>query len=85
MGGYRHVSGHTGTLRHGRVSLTGEEFPQQLSGTGRQLPEDFPMRGVMWAQYYFPPGFFEGLVVDEDERTLDLPLHAAPRTERCLW
>jgi hypothetical protein len=25
-----------------------EDFPQQLSGTGRQLPEDFIMRGLIW-------------------------------------
>ncbi|KIX09915.1 uncharacterized protein Z518_00996 [Rhinocladiella mackenziei CBS 650.93] len=61
------------------------EFPQQQSGTGRQLPEDFPMRGLIWASYYFPSDFFEGQVVDEDERTLELPSHAAPRAERCLW
>ena len=63
----------------------GADFPQPLSGTGRQLPEDFIMRGLVWAQHYFPAGFFEGQVVDEDERTLELPSHAAPRAERCLW
>ena len=62
-----------------------KEFPQQQSGTGRQLPEDFPMRGLVWAPYYFPSPFFAGQVVDEDERTLELPSHAAPRAERCLW
>jgi hypothetical protein len=65
--------------------VIGDDFPQQLSGTGRQLPEDFPMRGLIWAQYYYPAAFFQGQVVDEDERTLDLPSHAAPRAERCLW
>lgn len=63
----------------------GSAFPQPLSGTGRQLPEDFIMRGLLWARYYFPTGFFEGQVVDEDERTLELPSHAGPRAERCLW
>jgi hypothetical protein len=28
---------------------------------------------------------YEGQVVDEDERTLELPSHAAPRAERSLW
>ena len=65
--------------------VEGKDFPQQQSGTGRQLPEDFPMRGLVWAPYYFPSDFFEGQVVDEDERTLELPSHAAPRAERCLW
>ena len=63
----------------------GPAFPQPLSGTGRQLPEDFIMRGLVWANHYFPSGFFEGQVVDEDERSLELPSHAAPRAERCLW
>ncbi|EXJ83887.1 hypothetical protein A1O1_07516 [Capronia coronata CBS 617.96] len=62
-----------------------KEFPQHQSGTGRQLPEDFLIRGFEWAYYYFPADFFEGQVVDEDERTLELPSHAAPRAERCLW
>jgi hypothetical protein len=63
----------------------GTDFPQQMSGTGRQLPEDFIMRGLVWAQHYFPADFFGGQVVDEDERNLELPSHAAPRAERCLW
>jgi hypothetical protein len=66
-----------------RVESSG--FPQQQSGTGRQLPEDFLIRGLVWAPFYFPPDFFEGQVVDEDERTLELPSHAAPRAERCIW
>jgi Est1 DNA/RNA binding domain len=65
--------------------VEGSDFPQSLSGTGRQLPEDFVMRGLVWSPYYLPAGFFEGQVVDEDERTLELPSHAAPRTERCLY
>jgi hypothetical protein len=62
-----------------------EDFPQQLSGTGRQFPEDFVMRGLIWTQQYFPAQFFSGQIVDEDERNLELPSHAAPRAERCLW
>ncbi|KAL6240629.1 hypothetical protein RBB50_012456 [Rhinocladiella similis] len=61
-------------------------FPQQQSGTGRQLPEDFLMRGFKWShRHYYAPEFFEGQVTDEDDRTLELPSHAAPRAERCLW
>jgi Est1 DNA/RNA binding domain len=73
--------------RSGAVAsrFEGSAIPQPLSGTGRQLPEDFVMRGLVWAKHYFPPRFFEGHVVDEDERTLELPSHAAPRAERCLW
>lgn len=76
------------TLSRSGVSdnrIEANEFPQQQSGTGRQLPEDFLIRGLVWSSYYFPGDFFDGQVVDEDERTLEMPSHAAPRAERCLW
>lgn len=66
-------------------SVESEEFPQHQSGTGRQLPEDFLIRGFKFAKYYFPAALFEGQVVDEDDRNLELPSHAAPRVKRCLW
>ena len=65
--------------------LESKDFPQPISGTGRQLPEDFPMRGLIWAQYVFPVAFFRHFVTDEDERALELPSHGPPRAERCLW
>ena len=68
-----------------RERVESEDFPQPISGTGRQLPEDFPMRGLVWAQYAHPVGFFRHFVTDEDDRTLQLPSHGPPRAERCLW
>lgn len=62
-----------------------DPFPPSLSGTGRQLPEDFVMRGLLWAQYYFPPEFFADALENEDERTIELPSHGICRAERCLW
>lgn len=67
------------------IHFEGTDFPQQMSGTGRHLPEDFIMRGLIWVQRYFPADFFGGQVVDEDERNPELLSHAAPRAERCLW
>ena len=60
------------------------EFPQS-HGVGRQLPEDFPIRGLIWSYFYYPQDFFTGQVVDEDERALELPSHSLMRAERCLW
>lgn len=62
-----------------------DTFPPSLSGTGRQLPEDFIIRGLVWAQYYFPTGFFDDALENEDERSLELPSHGISRAERCLW
>ncbi|OAP54120.1 hypothetical protein AYL99_11655 [Fonsecaea erecta] len=59
-----------------------KEFPRS---SFKQLPEDFPIRGLVWAPYYFPSNFFEGEVVDQDDRALELPSYTAPRTARCLW
>ncbi|OAL22510.1 hypothetical protein AYO22_07068 [Fonsecaea multimorphosa] len=67
------------------ANVESKDFPERRSATGRQLPEDFPIRGLVWAPYYFPSDFFEGEVADEDERALELPSHTAPRAERCLW
>lgn len=81
------IAGFLNTLRNSGVveaRFEGQNFPQPLSGTGRQLPEDFVIRGLLWAQHYLPPGFFDGQVVDEEERNLELPSHAALRAERCL-
>jgi hypothetical protein len=74
-------------IRYGTVEShrEGSAFPQTLSGTGRQLPEDFVIRGLIWAKHYYPHGFFEGQLVDADERTLELRSHMAHRAERCLW
>lgn len=61
-------------------------FPKSFGGNKRQLPEDFPMRGLMILSYYYKPGFFDrDDLVDEDERLLEQPSHQAPRVERCLY
>ena len=63
----------------------GSAFPRPLSGIGQQLSEDFILRGLVWAKDYFPTGYFQGQVVDEDGRTQELPDHVTTRAERCLW
>ncbi|KAI9878115.1 MAG: hypothetical protein M1830_001832 [Pleopsidium flavum] len=60
-------------------------FPQPEKGVGRPLPEDFAIRGQIWSQGYFPDGWFENAMVDDEERSLELPSMAAPRVERILW
>lgn len=57
-------------------------FPPAHS-PGRQLPEDFLIRGFMWAKLYLPAGHFESL--DEDGREIEQPSHSIARIERCLW
>lgn len=80
--GFLNTAGRAGAIE---ARFEGAAFPQPLSGTGRHLPEDFIMRGLIWTQHHFPSGFFQGQVVSEDERTLELPSQVGPRVERCLW
>src|SRR2546421_507558 len=58
-----------------------------LSGIGRLLSENFTVPGWVWSPSYFSDDFFDGQIVDEDEdkRALELPSHAAPLNESCLW
>jgi hypothetical protein len=39
--------------------IEGEQFPNFETGTARQLPEDFLMRGQAWSQLYYPKDFFK--------------------------
>ncbi|KAF2126052.1 hypothetical protein P153DRAFT_433857 [Dothidotthia symphoricarpi CBS 119687] len=47
------------------------------------LPEDYLVRGLIWAQDYLPAKWF-GKEQDEEERYLELPSTAKSRTERVL-
>ncbi len=62
-----------------------EDFPQPLKESGRPLPEDFIMRGQLFAQWYYPANWFTAAITDDDERSHDLPSMAQPRKERILW
>ena len=54
-------------------------------GVGQPLPEDFDIRGLPYAQDYFPKDWFPEAVVDDEERSMELPSMVAPRVERILW
>lgn len=47
----------------------------------RPLPEDFVMRG----QWYFPESRFNNIMIDDEERSIELPSMGAVRVERILW
>lgn len=60
-------------------------FLSILSSIGGLLPEDFTIRSLVWSSSDLLTDFFDGRIVDEDERTLKMPSHPIPRTERWLW
>ncbi|KIV93618.1 hypothetical protein PV10_04819 [Exophiala mesophila] len=58
-------------LREAQENLDRQNF------VGGQWPEDFLVRGLLWALYYYPPDLFEGQKVDENESMLEHPSHHA--------
>jgi hypothetical protein len=61
------------------------EFPRPENAAGRPLPEDFAMRGQLYATKIFPETWFSDAMIDVEERSLELPSMVAPRVERILW
>lgn len=66
--------------------IEGEAFP---TPTGKELPrplpEDHAMKGLLYAEDYYPPTWFSGGRVDDDEKHIELPSMTDERKERLLW
>jgi casein kinase I homolog HRR25 len=60
------------------------EFPQQQTVAGRQLPEDFHLRGSTLAQNYFPLHFFDDLNPSTKKRMEERPGYVVYRAKR-IW
>jgi hypothetical protein len=66
--------------------IESDTFPKpEGSEIPRPLPEDFAMRGLLWADDYFPLGWFDGERVDDEEKYLEPLSLAEERKERVLW
>lgn len=61
------------------------DFPRPENAFGRPLPEDFAIRGQIYTQGFFPKTWFSDAMIDDEERSLELPSMAVPRVERILW
>ena len=61
------------------------EFPLPEKDNFRPFPEDFAMRGLLWAANYFPQSWFLNKKMDEEEKYHELPSMLAQRKERILW
>ncbi|KAH9908665.1 hypothetical protein F4778DRAFT_357381 [Xylariomycetidae sp. FL2044] len=51
----------------------------------RPLPEDFAMRGLLWAQNSFPEDWFSNENIDDDEKYFEVASMTNERRERILW
>ena len=65
--------------------IESEEFPLPEKDDKRPFPEDFAMRGLLWAENYFPEAWFTNEKVDEEEKYHERASMTAQRKERVLW
>ncbi|KAM0283501.1 hypothetical protein ACHAQH_002452 [Verticillium albo-atrum] len=62
------------------------EFPGPVKGEApRPLPEDFAMRGMLWADKYLPSKWFSNSKIDDDEKYFEVPSMIEERRIRILW
>jgi hypothetical protein len=63
-----------------------EDFPQpEKKDDARPFPEDFAMRGLLWAENYFPDKWFVQEKTDEEEKYHERASMTAQRKTRILW
>lgn len=60
-------------------------FPIPEKDDARPFPEDFAMRGLLWADNYYPETWFTNEKIDEEEKYHELASMTAQRKERILW
>jgi hypothetical protein len=65
--------------------IESDEFPMPEKDDKRPFPEDFAMRGLLWAENYFPDAWFANEKVDEEEKYHERASMTAQRKERILW
>ncbi|PVH80815.1 hypothetical protein DL98DRAFT_366408, partial [Cadophora sp. DSE1049] len=70
------------------VKIENDNFPLPDKDDVRPLPEDFAMRGLLWAEGYFPEEWFGDDKIDGDgelEEYFEVASMTASRKERILW
>ncbi|KAK3987453.1 EST/SMG-like protein 1 [Cladorrhinum sp. PSN332] len=64
--------------------IEGDSIPQSESPP-RPLPEDFAMRGLLWADRVYPSDWFVNDKIDDDEKYFEAASMAEERKDRVLW
>ena len=64
--------------------MTSSEIPRPGKGEHRPLPEDWALRGLIYAEKLYPPDWFL-TKQDDDEKHFEIPSMADDRKERVLW
>lgn len=74
-------------LRNSMLSerFEGDEFPMPEKNNPRPFPEDYALRGLLWADGLFPDNWFTNPKIDDEEKYVELPSMTDERKERILW
>jgi hypothetical protein len=69
---------------YARIESDGIPLPEE--NYARPTPEEFALRGLDFAEYYFPTGWFENHNIDDENMYMEnRSLNRDYRTERILW
>ena len=60
-------------------------FPSAVQGQDRPLPEDYLLRGQIYAQPVYPYSWFENATSDMDERSIEQDHMSKQRVQRVKW
>ncbi|KAK6840949.1 hypothetical protein PG987_001809 [Apiospora arundinis] len=69
---------------HEYERIQSDEFPRPVKQSPRPLPEYFALRGLVWADTYFPPDWFSNNKIDDDEKYFEVASMTDKRKERVL-
>ena len=65
--------------------IEGDKFPLPERDDVRPFPEDFAIRGLLWAEGYYPSDWFANEKIDEEEKYHETATMTDYRKERMLW
>jgi hypothetical protein len=68
-----------------RIDATKFPGPGKQQPVAAPLPEDYALRGLLYADDYFPDDWFDTAPKDLEERYFQAPSQVIPRQERLLW
>ncbi|KAI3534620.1 hypothetical protein CABS02_13201 [Colletotrichum abscissum] len=65
--------------------MESDDLPHSVSQAVQPLPEDFALRGLLWAEKYYPDEWFSRIGADTDETDPPTGWMLQERADRCLW
>ncbi|KAI0437566.1 hypothetical protein F4803DRAFT_538118 [Xylaria telfairii] len=65
--------------------ICSDDFPREINDPPRPVPEDFALKGLVFADQYYPSDWFSNDKIDDDEKYFEMASMTDVRKERILW